>query len=250
MTPDDQVQVLKPAVAVVTGGSRGIGRMLVVECARRGYTVVFSHRGRGDDVAGTIKDAAGFGSVIVSVEADVTNQADVDRLARIARTHGPVHVLINNAGVLLEGPLEATTEHAWNHSFAVHVTGPMYLARALAPSLTETNGSILHVASDGGVAGSVYGAAHDASKAAMIGLSKTLARELAPRVRVNSIAPGAVNTDMWDSVPEEVRARIIAETPLMRVGRSDEIARACLDICSWMSVTGQTIVVDGGRIMH
>lgn len=237
-------------VAVVTGGSRGLGRALVVEASRRGYDVVFSHRDRGSDAEDTINEAAIFGTAVLGVEADVTNRADLDRVAASALDLGPVHVLINNAGTLIGGTLEETTDQAWRDSFAIHVTAPMLLTRALAKALSETHGAVLNVASAGGVVGSVHGAAYGASKAATIGLSKTMARELAPQVRVNSIAPGPISTDMWGALPEASQRKVEAETPLQRVGRPDEIARACLDICSWTYLTGQTLVVNGGRVMQ
>ena len=125
----------------------------------------------------------------------------------------------------------------------------MLLARELAPDLARNGGAIVNVASDGGVAGSVHGAPYGASKAATIGLGHTLARELAPGVRVNTLAPGPIATDMWAAVPERDRRAVEDATPLGRVGTSDEIARCALDLASWTYVTGQTLVINGGRVM-
>ncbi|RNL62495.1 SDR family oxidoreductase [Nocardioides marmoriginsengisoli] len=238
-------------VALVTGGSRGIGRAVVAEAARRGYTVVFSHRGRADDVAATVAaaEAARAGSRVVGVVASMEDRADLDRLAEAARAEGEVHLLITCAGFLVNTPLADVTDEHWWASLDVHVTAPMLLARALAPDLARVNGAIVNVSSDGGVAGSVHGTPYGTSKAATIGLGHTLARELAPHVRVNTLAPGPIATDMWAAVPESSRRAVEDATPLGRVGTPEEIARAALDLGSWTYVTGQTLVVNGGRVM-
>lgn len=159
-------------------------------------------------------------------------------------------MLITCAGLLRHAALKDITDQDWREAFAVHVTAPMLLARELAPDLAANNGAILNVSSDGGVVGSVHGAPYGASKAGTIGLSHTLARELAPRVRVNTLAPGPIDTDMWAAVDDAARRKVEDATPLGRVGTKDEIARAALDICSWTYVTGQTLVVNGGRVMQ
>lgn len=236
--------------AVVTGGSRGIGRAFVVEAARRGYHVAFTHRGRGTDAADTIEAAAGSGVQVRGFAADITDAAAVTRFAAEVLALGEVRLLINNAGTMVHGSLAETTVEGWRDSFRLHVDVPMQLAQVFASSLTRTEGSILNISSTGGVAGSVHGVSYGASKAATIGLSKTLARELAPAVRVNTLAPGPVATDMYAELPESERRQIEAETPLGRVGTPQEIARTGLDLCHWTYVTGQTIVVDGGRVIN
>lgn len=237
-------------VAVVTGGSRGIGRAIVLEATRRGYDVVFSHRGRGTDAGDTQAQASGSDRVVTGVAADMTIPVDLTALAEVAREVGPVELLITCAGVLRHAELRDITEEVWREAFAVHVTAPMRLARELAPDLAKASGAILNVASDGGVVGSVHGAPYGASKSGTIGLSHTLARELAPSVRVNTLAPGPVDTDMWSAVGEDDRRKVEDATPLGRVGTTAEIARAALDMCSWTYVTGQTLVVNGGRVMQ
>ncbi|MBO9523117.1 MAG: SDR family oxidoreductase [Nocardioidaceae bacterium] len=237
------------SVALVTGGSRGIGRAVVVEAARRGYDVVFSHRGREHDEADTIAAAEGFGTKVVGVLASMEDPDDLARLAEAARALGEVQLLLTCAGFLVDTRLAEVTEEGWWSSLDVHVTAPMLLARHLAPDLARHRGAIVNVASDGGVAGSVHGAPYGTSKAATIGLGHTLARELAPHVRVNTLAPGPIATDMWDAVPEASRRAVEDATPLGRVGTPEEIARCALDLASWTYVTGQTLVVNGGRVM-
>ncbi|MFT4008610.1 MAG: SDR family oxidoreductase [Nocardioidaceae bacterium] len=239
----------KQPVALVTGGSRGIGRAVVVEAARRGYDVVFSHRGRGTDEADTLARVGDLAGSATGVVADMETPEDLSRLAGVARERGPVHLLVTCAGILQDTRLDGVTDDYWWSSLDVHVTAPMILARELATDLAENGGAIVNVSSDGGVVGSIHGVPYGASKAATIGLGQTLARELAPRVRVNTLAPGPVSTDMWSSVPEESRRAVEDTTPLGRAGTPEEIARCVLDLASWTYVTGQTLVVNGGRVM-
>lgn len=232
---------------VVTGGSRGIGRAFVAEAARRGYHVAFTHRGRGTDARDTMARAAG--TDVRGFVVDLTDPGAVAAFAEEVLALGPVRILVNNAGTMAHGTLAETTEEGWRRSFAVHVDAPMLLTRAFAVSLRDSGGAVLNVTSTGGVVGSLHGVSYGASKAAIIGLTKTLARELAPEVRVNALAPGPVATDMYAALPEDERRAIEEETPLGRVGTPDEIARVGMDICHWTYVTGQTIVADGGRVM-
>ena len=236
-------------VAVITGGSRGIGRALVVEAARRGHDVLFTHRGRGSDAADTEAAAEPFGTRVVGLQADVARAEDIESIGRAAIELGPVGVLVNNAGLLVEGTVEDTVMTDWSMSFDIHARAPMLLTKVLAAELGRVRGCIVNIATDGAIVGSVHGPAYGASKAAMVGLSKTLARELAPRIRVNSLCPGPIATDMWDAIAEQDRARVEAETPMRRVGTPEEVARACFDITTWTYVTGQTVVLDGGRVM-
>jgi len=237
-----------PGSVVVTGGSRGIGRAFVVEAARRGYDVFFTHRGRGSDAEATIAEA-GSDTVVQAIEADLLDRAALESAIATVLAYGPVHILVNNAGTMAHGLLGELTTVGWRRSFDVHVTAPMVLARGFADSLRETEGAILNVSSTGGVVGSVHGAAYGASKAGILGLSKSLARELAPEVRVNTLAPGPVGTDMYADLPEDERRAVEDETPLGRVAEPREIAVAGLDLCHWTYATGQTLVVDGGRVM-
>lgn len=237
-----------PGSVVVTGGSRGIGRAFVVEAARRGYDVLFTHRSRASDVQDTLAAADGPGAVD-ALEVDLLDRSACQGAIGSVLGRGPVHLLVNNAGTMAQGSLDELTYEGWRRSFDVHVTAPMVLARGLAKSLASTRGAILNVSSTGGVVGSVHGAAYGASKAAILGLTKSLARELAPHVRVNTLAPGPVGTDMYAELPEEERRAVERETPLRRVADPHEIARAGLDLCQWTYATGQTLVVDGGRVL-
>jgi 3-oxoacyl-[acyl-carrier protein] reductase len=237
-------------VAVVTGGSRGIGRAFVLEAARRGFDVVFSYRNREAEAAKTVELAAELGGVAVSVRADLERFEDVQTVVDAAHAQGSVSLLVNNAGIGEEFTLEELTRAGWERSIAINLTAPTFLAKELKADLVALRGAILNVSSDGGVAGSLHGAPYGATKAGLIGLTKTLARELAPDARCNAIAPGPVATEMWFAIDPAVQAQVMErEMPLRRIAQPEDIARAGLDISSWPDASGIVVLLDGGRIM-
>ena len=237
-------------VALVTGGSRGIGGAFVLEAARRGFRVVFSYRSRKEDADRIIAEAKRLGSDAVSVQADLTDFEAIARVVAAARAVGPVALLVNNAGLGEEFSLESMTRDDWLRTLAVNLTAPTFLIKELRADLVTERGSILNVSSDGGVAGSLHGAPYGATKAGLIGLTKTVARELAPHVRCNAIAPGPVATEMWYAMDPGVQRQVVErEVLLKRVAQPEDIARAGLDIASWPDATGIVVVLDGGRIM-
>jgi 3-oxoacyl-[acyl-carrier protein] reductase len=237
-------------VALVTGGSRGIGRAFVLEAVRRGYRTVFSYRSRKDEAESAIAEAEKLGGQAFAVQADLVNFDDVVRLAAAAREHGPVSLLVNNAGLGEEFTLQTMGRDDWERVLAVNLTAPTFLTKELRDDLVESRGSILNVSSDGGVAGSLHGAPYGATKAGLVGLTKTIARELAPHVRCNAIAPGPVATEMWFAVDPETQKQVTErEVLLKRIAQPEDIARAGLDVASWPDATGIVVVLDGGRIM-
>lgn len=237
-------------LAVVTGGSRGIGRAFVLEAVRRGYRVLFSYRSREADANETIRQAAALGGEATSVRADLERYEGVEVVAAAARALGPASLLVNNAGIGEEYSLEQMTREAWERSLAINLTAPTFLAKELRAGLVQMRGAILNVSSDGGVAGSLHGAPYGATKAGIIGLTKTLARELAPHVRCNAIAPGPVATEMWFAIDPAVQQQVVErEMPLKRIAQPEDIARAGLDVSSWPDASGIVVLLDGGRIM-
>lgn len=237
-------------VALVTGGSRGIGRAFALEAVRRGYRTVFSYRSRKDEADSAVIEAEKLGGQAIAVQADLARFEDVGRLAAAAREQGRVSLLVNNAGLGEEFTLQAMGRDDWERVLAVNLTAPTFLTKELRDDLVAARGSILNVSSDGGVAGSLHGAPYGATKAGLIGLTKTIARELAPHVRCNAIAPGPVATEMWFSVDPETQKQVTErEVLLKRIAQPEDIARAGLDIASWPDATGIVVVLDGGRIM-
>ena len=237
------------AVALVTGASRGIGRAVALEAARRGYDVLVAcgrEQQRAEDVTAAIRDLGRRARVCT---ADLTTQGGIDATAAEARDLGPVTLLVNNAGVTNSGPLEDLNVSRWEQTLALNLSAPVWLTIRLAADLAAHGGSVVNVGSTGGIVGSVHSLPYAASKAGLIGATKTLARMLAPEVRVNLVAPGITDTDLLEGITDEQRHGIVHEQPLPRLGSADEIARAVLDVSSWTYATGQTIVVDGGRVM-
>ena len=236
--------------ALITGGSRGIGRGLVFEAARRGWDVVFTYRSRGDEAAAVRQQMADRGWNVQAVQVDMAD-ADAVRDLGVAMAGRPsLSLLVNNAGIGMEDPLANTKLENWHEALAVNVTAPMLLSQALTERLRENSGAIVNMSSSGGVVGSLHGPAYGSTKAALIGLTMTLARELAPDVRVNAIAPGPVDTELWASLPEEQKTAVYAGTPLGRVCSVEEISRVTLDVAEWTYVTGIVVVADGGRVMR
>lgn len=237
---------------VVTGGSRGIGRAFVLDAASRGYDVFFTHRGRGTDADDTVAAAREVApeATVTALKVDLADHEALEAAAQSILKSGPVHILVNNAASFDLGSVSELTDEGWRSSLNTNVTVPMKLARAFEDSLRQTKGAILNVSSTGGVVGSVHGAAYGASKAAIIGLAKSLAREFAPDVRVNSIAPGPIRTDTYAELPDDEREMVERETPLGRLGEPWEMARAGLDLSHWEFATGVTLVADGGRVMR
>jgi 3-oxoacyl-[acyl-carrier protein] reductase len=237
-------------VALVTGGSRGIGGAFVLEAVRRGFKVVVTYRSRKDDAERTVAAARELGGEAIPLAADLVDFDAIAEVAAAARAAGPVALLVNNAGLGEEFTLQTMGRDDWDRVLMVNLTAPTFLIKALRDDLVASRGSIVNVSSDGGVAGSLHGAPYGATKAGLIGLTKTIARELAPDVRCNAIAPGPVATEMWYAVDPETQKQVTErEVLLKRVAQPEDIARAGLDLASWPDATGIVVVLDGGRIM-
>ena len=236
--------------AVVTGGSRGIGRGVVLEAARRGWDVVLTYRSRADEAEQVVREVTGLGGRGEALQVDMADVEAVRGLGATLAERSSVSLLVNNAGVGMEDSLADTKLENWNEAVAINLTAPMLLSQALAGRLTENAGAIVNMSSSGGVVGSLHGPAYGSTKAGLIGLTMTLARELAPAVRVNAIAPGPVDTDLWASLPQAQQETVAAQTPLGRVSTVAEISRVTLDVAEWTYVTGIVVVADGGRVMR
>ncbi len=236
--------------ALITGGSRGIGRGVVLEAARRGWDVLFTYRARADEAADVVSQVERLGRSATPLQVDMADVESVSRLAAEVVQRTSFSLLVNNAGVGSEDSLADTKLENWEAAVAINLTAPMLLSQALAPRLVENSGAIVNMSSSGGVVGSLHGPAYGSTKAGLIGLTMTVARELAPHVRVNAIAPGPVDTELWASLPEDQKTAVYRETPLGRVCTVEEIARVTLDVAEWTYVTGIVVTADGGRVMR
>jgi NAD(P)-dependent dehydrogenase (short-subunit alcohol dehydrogenase family) len=246
---------LDGSVAIVTGGGRGIGRAIAQSMAEAGARVVVSARTAGelDETVAEIRASRGQATAIV---ADVSRTADVEALVRTsAERFGPPDILVNNAGIqLTRKPFVDLSEAEWLAEFDVNVHGVFRCCRAVAPIMLDRGrGVILNVASTAGVVGRAGLAGYTANKGAVIQLTRSLAREWAAAgIRVNAIGPGYVQTRAVEriAVTPEIRDRLLAQVPLGRLGRPDEIGLLALYLVSPAAafVTGQTFFIDGGLL--
>lgn len=243
---------LSGQVALVTGGSRGIGRAiaLALALAGQGAKVAFCHP--GDSMAAETLAEIEALSGGLAVEADVSDEAQVGALFDAVNARlGPVDILVNNAGILYESPLAEMAAAEFDRVIAVNLRGPFLTAREFVRR--RRAGRIINIASDLGFLGREDLAAYTASKGGVIALTRSLARELAPEVLVNAIAPGPVATDM--TRPESMSPEQIAkdlDTPLSRFGRPEEIAAMAVFLAGPDSgfITGQCFGVNGGSVMQ
>ena len=233
---------LEGKLALVTGGSRGIGRAIALELGRAGAEVVVGYRtGReeAEAVAGEIGGRA--------VEADVSDAESAKALVEAA---GDVDVLVNNAGLTRDGLLVRMSDEDWRTVIDTNLSSVFYTCRAAArPMMRKRSGSIINVSSIVGVHGNWGQTNYAASKAGIIGFTKSLARELGSRnVRANVVAPGYVKTQLTDVLPEEATQAMLTNTPLGRLGDPEDVAGAVRFLCSDEAkfVTGDVLLVDGG----
>ena len=241
---------LEGKVAIVTGATSGMGRATAVLFAKEGAKVVVTGRNeeRAKDVVDQIKAEGGEALYVI---VDASNVEDCKKIFDATiEAYGTVDILVNNAGMLSMSPLMEVSIEEWNKVFAVNVTSALYLTQLCAPVMKEKGkGVIVNVASVASYAAHHGFAAYISSKHAMAGLSKSMAWELGPEIRVNAIAPGAIHTAMVDSIggPSALQG-MIDNCPCKRVGQPEDIAGAALflasDDCTFM--TGQIIKVDGG----
>jgi 3-oxoacyl-[acyl-carrier protein] reductase len=238
-------------VVLVTGGGRGIGRAISAAFAQEGAAVAIAYFKHAAEAEGVVQSLQKAGRRAMAVQANVARAGDVQALiARVLGEWRRLDVLVNNAGILRRTPLPELTLAEWQAVLDTNLTGAMLCTQAAAPALREQQGSVVNVASIRGLVGGAS-PAYAASKGGLVALTKTLARTLAPQVRVNAVAPAFVDTELNTHLTVEQRARLAGEIPLGRFAEPEEIARAVVFLASRRAsyVTGQILVVDGGLTM-
>jgi 3-oxoacyl-[acyl-carrier protein] reductase len=249
-------KALEGRVALVTGGSRGIGRAICVALGKRGAKVIVNYAGREDAARETAALVEQAGAKAAIAQFDVGNGEQVtEAIKQIGKDHGGLDVLVNNAGVAINGLLLRFKDEQWDKVLDTNLAGAFHCARAAASLLLRAKeaGRIINITSVVGESGNGGQVAYAASKAGLIGLTMSLAKELASRgVTVNAVSPGFIETDMTaEHLPEAQRAALIQQIPLARIGAADDVAAAVAFLAGPEAayVTGQVLRVNGGMLM-
>ncbi len=236
--------------AIVTGSSRGIGKAIALELARTGHSVVINYD--RDEMAArhTVEEIESGGGEAILIKADVSWNEDAENLVeQVMDRWGRIDVLVNNAGILPNPrKLEDISDQEWDRVMGINLKGTFYCTRAAVRHMKkQRSGNIVNISSVAGKEGGTVGAHYAASKAGMIGFTKSLARELAPyNIRVNAVAPGPVDTEF---LSEELKAKLSKLSLLGRIARPEEVAHAVIFLIENEHITGETINVNGGRYM-
>ena len=241
-------QQLTGRVALVTGGGRGIGRALSLALARAGCDVAVNYRERRDDADSAVQEIQKMGRRALAIQADVSRGVEVTELVRVAEAQlGPIEILMNNAGKILIQPIDQMTEESWNDMIASNLTSCFLVTQAVLPGMRARRwGRIVNMSSVAAQAGSIVGVHYAASKAGMIGLTRSYARVLAKEgITVNAITPALVATEMVVLNPVAKPDMI----PIGRFGDVEEVADVALMLARNAFITGQTINVNGGYYM-
>jgi 3-oxoacyl-[acyl-carrier protein] reductase len=241
----------KDKVVLITGSSRGIGKATALLFAREGAKVIINYHNAEKEANEVVKEISRIGSEAIAIKCDVSKEEEVKKMVlEGVKKFGKIDILVNNAGIVFDVPLFEKTIEQWNRTLGVDLIGVFLCSKYVAPYLKkQKSGAIINISSTNGIDTlSTESADYDASKAGVISLTKNLASELAPNIRVNCIAPGWINTDINKGLPKDYVAEEIKHILMKRFGKPEEIAKSVLFLASDDAsfITGTTLVVDGG----
>jgi 3-oxoacyl-[acyl-carrier protein] reductase len=237
-------------IAIVTGGSRGIGESIVRELALAGHTVILTYNSNASTAEAVAASIPGS----IAMKLDVSDHVGCQTfLEQIVKDHGQIDVLVNNAGVTKDGLLMRMSENDWNVVIDTNLKGVFNMTKgAIRPMMSQKRGKIINITSVVGISGNPGQANYCASKAGVIGFTKSIAKEVASRnITVNAVAPGYIETDMTGKLNDAQRDAMLGQIPMKRAGKPEDVARVVAFLASQAAdyVTGQTLVVDGGMLM-
>lgn len=240
--------------ALVTGGSRGIGKAISLRLARQGADVAFSYKGNADAAKATAAEIEAIGKRARTIQGDVRDPESAEAVVKDALdAFGKVDILVNNAGITRDDLIMRMSPDAWRDVLETNLFGAFWMTKAITrPMLKARGGRIVNITSVSGQAGQMGQANYSSAKAGLIGLTKATARELASRgITVNAVAPGFVLTELTQDLPDALKEEITSRTPLGRFGTVEEVADAVAFLASDEAryITGQVLAVDGGLVM-
>lgn len=241
-------------VVLVTGGARGIGKAIALKYAENGYNVIINYVSSKTNVIELEKEFSTKGIESLILKADVSNANEVESLVKSAiDKFGRIDVLVNNAGITRDGLLMRMKEEDFDRVIEINLKGTFLVTKAVTPyMMKKKDGKIVNLASVVGITGNAGQCNYSASKAGIIGFTKSIAKELASRnIRVNAVAPGFIDTDMTNVLGEDIKKNINSQIPMRRMGTANEIANVVYFLGSEESsyITGQVINIDGGMVM-
>ena len=239
--------------AIVTGGSRGIGRAVAVRLAKDGMNLVINYRGNSAAAEETERLCRELGAEVLLVQGDVSRTEDCEKLAQAKEAFGRVDVLVNNAGITRDGLLARMTEEDFRAVLDVNLVGPWNMMKAVNRIMMKQRyGRIVNLSSVTGLMGNMGQTNYAAAKAGILGMTKSYAREVASRgITVNAVAPGFIDTDMTEAMPEGAKDKIVTGIPMGRTGKPEDVAEAVAFLASEQAgyITGEVLRVDGGMAM-
>lgn len=246
--------LLDNKVALVTGASRGIGRAAAIALAKAGAKVIVNFAGNSAAAQETVSMIKEFGGESVAVQADVAQAEAVDALVKqTIETYGRIDILVNNAGITRDNLLLRMKEEDWDAVMNTNLKGVFHCTKQVSRvMIKQKSGKIINMTSVVGVMGNAGQSNYAAAKAGVIGFTKSMAKELAPRgITVNAVAPGFITTDMTAVLPDQVKSEMANSIPLARMGAPEDVAAAVVFLASRSAdyITGQTLNVDGGMVM-